>query len=118
MCKYEVTRSLWYAIMNDSIVTEEGMLPMTHITWNDAEAFTKKLNKLTGLPFSSLRRRNGEYAAAGGESYPYAGSDNIRDVAYYASMPMNACIPLARNAKTDSIYTTCQATPPNGVQTG
>ena len=25
------------------------------------------------------------YAAAGGESYPYAGSDNIRDVAYYAS---------------------------------
>ncbi len=51
MCKYEVTRSLWYAIMNDSIVTEEGMLPMTHITWNDAEAFTKKLNKLTWFTF-------------------------------------------------------------------
>lgn len=85
MCKYEVTRSLWYAIMNDSIVTEEGMLPMTHITWNDAEAFTKKLNKLTGLPFSLPTEAQWEYAAAGGESYPYAGSDNIRDVAYYAS---------------------------------
>lgn len=60
MCKYEVTRSLWYAIMNDSIVTEEGMLPMTHITWNDAEAFTKKLNKLTLVYiFPSLRRHNG-----------------------------------------------------------
>ena len=55
MCKYEVTRSLWYAIMNDAIVTEEGMLPMTHITWNDAETFTKKLNKLTGLPFSEYK---------------------------------------------------------------
>ena len=66
--------------MNDSIVTEEGMLPMTHITWNDAEAFTKKLNKLTGLPFSLPTEAQWEYAAAGGESYPYAGSDNIRDV--------------------------------------
>ena len=58
---------------------------MTHITWNDAEAFTKKLNKLTGLPFSLPTEAQWEYAAAGGESYPYAGSDNIRDVAYYAS---------------------------------
>lgn len=72
-------------VMNDSIVTEEGTLPMTHITWNDAEAFTKKLNKLTGLPFSLPTEAQWEYAAVGGESYPYAGSDNIRDVAYYAS---------------------------------
>ena len=65
---------------------------MTHITWNDAEAFTKKLNKLTGLPFSLPTEAQWEYAAAGGESYPYAGSDNIRDVAYYASNANEMCI--------------------------
>lgn len=35
--------------------------------------------------FSLPTEAQWEYAAAGGESYPYAGSDNIRDVAYYAS---------------------------------
>lgn len=85
ICKYEVTRSLWYAVMNDSVVTIEGMLPMTYVTWNDAEAFTHKLNKLTGLPFSLPTEAQWEYAAAGGENYPYAGSDNICDVAYYDS---------------------------------
>lgn len=85
MCKYEVTRSLWYAIMNDSIITEEDMLPITLVTWNDAVAFTKQLNKLTGLPFSLPTEAQWEYAAAGGENYLYAGSDNIREVAYYSS---------------------------------
>ena len=107
ICKYEVTRSLWYAVMNDSIVTEEGTLPMTHITWNDAEAFTKKLNKLTGLPFSLPTGAMG-ICSSRRRSYPYAGSGNIRDVT--ASMLMN-CIPLARNTKTGSTYTTYQATP-------
>ena len=42
-------------------------------------------DRLTGLPFSLPTEAQWEYAAAGGKSYPYAGSDNIRDVAYYAS---------------------------------
>lgn len=85
MCKYEVTRSLWYAIMNDSIVTDDVMLPITNITWNDANAFTKKLKKLTGLNFSLPTEAQWEFAASGEETYRYAGSDQIRNVAYYSS---------------------------------
>lgn len=83
MCKYEVTRSLWYAIMNDSVVTEDSMLPMTNVTWSDANSFMKKLKKLTGLNMALPTEAQWEYAATGGEVYRYAGSNNIRDVAYY-----------------------------------
>lgn len=91
MHKYEVTRSLWYAVMNDSVVTEEGELPMTYTTWSDAESFAKKLNRLTGLHFSLPTEAQWEYAATGNESYPYAGSGNIREVAYYGANA-NECL--------------------------
>lgn len=93
MGKYEMTRSLWYAIINDSVITEDVALPVTNVTWSDANTFTGKLRKLTGLDFALPTEAQWEFAAAGGEEYRYAGSDDIRDVAYY-SLNANECLHL------------------------
>jgi hypothetical protein len=91
MCKYEMTRSLWYIIMNDSVVTEDVALPITSVTWSDANTFTGKLRKLTGLDFALPTEAQWEFAAAGGENYRYAGSNDILNVAYY-SLNANECL--------------------------
>ena len=61
------------------------------MTWSDANTFTGKLRKLTGLDFALPTEAQWEFAAAGGEEYRYAGSDDIRDVAYY-SLNANECL--------------------------
>ena len=55
------------------------------VTWQQAKDYCQWLGKESGKKFDLPTEAQWEYAAAGGESYPYAGSDNIRDVAYYAS---------------------------------
>ncbi len=90
MYKYEMTRTIWYAIMNDSVVTENGLLPMTNISWNDCQSFIVKLNNLTGLKFALPTEAQWEYAANGGDTkLKYAGSNNIAAVAYYKNNSKN-----------------------------
>lgn len=85
--KFEVTQSLWKAIMNEnpSIFTMDN-LPVEYVSYNDVLRFISKLNNLTGLEFRLPTVQEWEFAARGGKyskKYKYSGSDNINDVAWY-----------------------------------
>ena len=91
MGETEVTVALWNAVMGGS--GGSNTMPKTSITRNQAVQFVERLSQIAheqgiipdDVNFHIPTEAQWEYAAAGGESYPYAGSDNIRDVAYYAS---------------------------------
>ena len=87
MGKYEVTQSLWQAVMGSNPSYFKGdNLPVEQVRWNDCQEFISKLNDLTGRKFRLPTEAEWEYAARGGKksrSYQYSGSSNISDVAWY-----------------------------------
>ena len=87
MGKYEVTQSLWQAVMGSNPSKFKGDdLPVERVSWNDCREFISKLNGLTGKKFRLPTEAEWEYAARGGKKsrgYQYSGSSNISDVAWY-----------------------------------
>ena len=63
---------------------ENEQLPITGISWNDAEAFCQWLSAQTGRRFRLPTEAEWEYAARGGASFRYSGSDNVAEVAWFA----------------------------------
>ena len=83
-----VTQELWKAVMgnNPSRFTGDGNLPVERVSWDDAQEFIAKLNRLTGKVFRLPTEAEWEYAARGGKKckgYKYSGSNNIDEVAWY-----------------------------------
>jgi formylglycine-generating enzyme required for sulfatase activity len=85
MGKFEVTQRLWVAVMgyNPSEFKDCPDCPVEHVSWNDAQAFLKKLNALTGKKYQLPTEAQWEYGACGGQSYQYAGSDDLDAVAWH-----------------------------------
>ena len=83
----EVTQVLWQAVMGNNPSTMIGdNLPVNKVLWEDADAFAKRLSQLTDCSFHLPTEAEWEYAARGGKksnSYLYAGSNNVDDVAWY-----------------------------------
>lgn len=93
----EVTQALWLAVMgenpsyfssnNDKRVFEDDFnRPVENVWWDDCQEFIEKLNKLTGRHFRIPSEAEWQFAARGGmktHGYPYAGSDNIDEVAWW-----------------------------------
>ena len=97
----EVTQGLWLAVMGKNpsyfSTTEIYMVerdrdfgddlnrPVEWVSWDDCHVFIEKLNALTGRFFRIPTEAEWEFAARGGNKthgYPYAGSDNIDEVAW------------------------------------
>ena len=97
----EVTQALWQAVMGNNpsyFSTNEIFLiekdreygddlnrPVEWVSWDDCHVFIEKLNELTGRHFRIPTEAEWEFAARGGNKthgYPYAGSDNIDEVAW------------------------------------
>lgn len=85
MSKYELTRDVWFTVMNDSVVTgNDARLPMTNISWTDCTRFIEKLNEITGLSFALPTEAQWEYAATGGGKHRlYAGEEMLNDLAWH-----------------------------------
>lgn len=87
--KYEVTQSLWCALMdNNSSYFKGDNLPVEQVSWDDCQKFINKLNDITGRKFRLPTEAEWEYAARGGKKsrgYQYSGSNKISDVAWYSS---------------------------------
>ena len=95
--KYEVTQAEWEAVMGEKPTadgakwtSEYGLgsnYPAYNISWNDCDAFIRKLNELTGMKFKLPTEAQWEYAARGGKSSRgdrYSGTtDNLGAVAWY-----------------------------------
>ncbi|MCB0610294.1 MAG: formylglycine-generating enzyme family protein [Lewinella sp.] len=90
MGRFPVTQVLWVTVMEDNPsnfrAEPPGMRPVEQISWHDAQAFIKKLNKLTGKNYRLPTEAEWEYAARGGkesQGYKYAGSDKLKEVGWY-----------------------------------
>jgi hypothetical protein len=98
----EVTQHLWQAVMgsgNNPSAIKGNNLPVTNITWNEAQQFVERLSEMTGMHFRLPTEAEWEYAARGGQKskgYTYAGSNDIDQVAWY---PGNCTQPQAIGKK-------------------
>ena len=85
----EVTQHLWKKVMGDEnnpSATKGNNLPVTNITWDEAQQFVERLSELTGMHFRLPTEAEWEYAARGGQKskgYTYAGSNDIDEVGWY-----------------------------------
>ena len=105
--KYEVTQAEWEAVMGekptadgDKWTYEYGLgsnYPAYNISWNDCDAFIRKLNELTGMKFKLPTEAQWEYAARGGRNsrdYKYSGGNDIGAVAWYEGNSGNKTNPV------------------------
>ncbi len=94
LAKFPVTQALWKAVMNGENPSrfQDDDRPVEQVSWDDAQAFIKKLNRQTeasrptGHAYRLPTEAEWEYAARGGkyhtEGYKYAGSDRLKDVGW------------------------------------
>lgn len=81
LARTEVTRDLWRAVVALPRITRDlaietpefgdGSLPMTSISWADANEFCLRLEKATGRPYRLPAESEWEYAALAGQAGPY-----------------------------------------------
>lgn len=83
----EVTQELWQAVMgNNPSYFSGSQKPIAGVSWSSSQSFIKELNALTGKQFRLPTEAEWEFAARGGNKsrgYIYAGSDTLRNVAWY-----------------------------------
>lgn len=90
ICKFEVTKGLWYAVMGSVYqgYKFEKDSPATLFSWEELEEFIETLNKKTGKKFRLPTEAEWEWAAQGGEKsqhFKYSGSDDLAEVVYRSS---------------------------------
>lgn len=88
MGKYEVTRGQWKKVMGNhpsyfqsffqTLFGQGDNYPVEQVSWNDAQEFINKLNRLTGKKFRLPTEAEWEYAARnGGEKIKYSWGNNL-----------------------------------------
>jgi formylglycine-generating enzyme required for sulfatase activity len=83
--KTEVTQEQWQAVMGDNPSYFSGCgdtCPVEQVSWDDAQAFIKKLNAKTGKQYRLPSEAEWEYACRAGNQQSYCGSDNADNVAW------------------------------------
>lgn len=87
MAQYPVTQVLWKAVMGNNPSYFQGdQRPVEQVSWDDAQAFIKKLNERTGEKYRLPTEAEWEYAARGGiysNGFKYAGSNKLIEVGWY-----------------------------------
>lgn len=85
--KFEVTQSLWEAVMNDNPSQIKGTdRPVENVSWTEVNEFINRLNKLSGQNFRLPTEAEWEFAAKGGslsKDYVYPGGNDCSAVAWY-----------------------------------
>ena len=82
-----------------------GTRPVINVSWNDANAYATWLSQQTGKNFRLPTEAEWEYTARGGQSFTYAGSDNIDEIAWYTNNSNNQTNPVgAKIANSYGLY--------------
>ena len=81
-----VTQDLWQAVMGSNPSSFKGLRrPVETVSWDDAQVFIEKLNRLTNKTYRLPTEAEWEYAARGGNTglgFQYAGSDLLLQVGW------------------------------------
>ena len=89
--KFEVTQEQWFALMGNLPSKFKGRtLPVEQVSWDDAQAFVKKLSEKTGKQYRLASEAEWEYAARAGSQTAYAFGDDARELGRYAWFSENA----------------------------
>lgn len=83
--KTEVTQAQWQAVMgtNPSNFTGCGdTCPVEQVSWDDAQAYIKKLNAKTGKNYRLPTEAEWEYACRAGTEFEYCGGDTVDSVSW------------------------------------
>ena len=103
--KTEVTQALWKAVMGSSPSRFKGdNLPVECVSWDDCQAFIRKLNALTGQNFRLPTEAEWEFACRGGNNsrgYKYSGSNYIDNVAWYRDNSGSKTHPVATKSPNE-----------------
>jgi formylglycine-generating enzyme required for sulfatase activity len=89
LMKHEVTQAEWEAVMHTvpSAHADCPSCPVETVSWDDANAFAAALSDHEGLTGAARYRlpteAEWEHAARAGQSFRYAGSDDLDAVAWY-----------------------------------
>jgi formylglycine-generating enzyme required for sulfatase activity len=87
--KYEVTQAQYQNVMGFNPSGSKAFdNPVENVSWFDTQEFFKKLNALTGRNYRLPTETEWMYAAKSGpknDSYKYAGSNDLHDVAWFKS---------------------------------
>jgi formylglycine-generating enzyme required for sulfatase activity len=95
MAKYEVTQKQWQMVMGGNPSNFKGCddCPVENVSWDDAQAFIKKVNDRTGMRLRLPTEAEWEYACAarsGGKKEKWAGTDNESSLGEYAWYDKNS----------------------------
>jgi formylglycine-generating enzyme required for sulfatase activity len=84
--RYEVTQVQWQAVMGNNPSSFKGdRRPVDSVSWEDAEAFIAKLNRMTGRRYRLPTEAEWEYAArSGGRKEKWAGTSDKSQLGDYA----------------------------------
>jgi formylglycine-generating enzyme required for sulfatase activity len=83
--KHEVTQEQWYALMGDNPSYNKGRnLPVENVSWDDVQAFIKKLNAKTGKRYRLPTEAEWEYAAQAGSTANYSFGNDAAQLPQYA----------------------------------
>lgn len=86
MSQFECTVRQWHGIKDEDYDASKKDYPMTNVSWGEVMDFILDLRDMTNIWFYMPSAEQWEYAAHGGsynDTYIYAGSDNVDDVAWY-----------------------------------
>lgn len=87
MGEFVVTQEEWEKVMgnNPSKFKKGGNYPVENVSWDDAQEFTRRFSRMTGLKWRLPTEAEWEYAArSGGRKLKFAGTSDERNLDDYA----------------------------------